>query len=77
MTPIEINMKYFGKKLLRLFAIVLAVSALTFLMVDLLPGDVAYEIAGEEASLSDIEAIREELGLNRNIFVRYAAWISE
>lgn len=70
-------MNHLGKKLLRLIAIVLAVTALTFLMVDLLPGDVAYEIAGENASLSDVEAIREELGLNRNIFVRYAAWVGD
>lgn len=44
-------------------------------MVDLLPGDVAYDIAGLEASPADVEAIREELGLNRNMLVRYGEWL--
>ncbi len=70
-------MIYFGKKLLRLIAVVLTVSILTFLMVNLLPGDVAYTIAGQDSSLEDVEAIREELGLNKNIAVRYAIWLGD
>ena len=63
------------KKLLRLFGVILAVTAITFAMMDSLPGDVAYEIAGEEATQEDIEAIQEELGLDRPLIVRYAAWL--
>lgn len=55
--------------------VVLGVGAVTFLMVDLLPGDVAYDIAGQDTSLADIQAIREELGLDRNILVRYGQWM--
>lgn len=74
---INIEIRYFGRKLLRLAAVVFAVTALTFLMVDLLPGDVAFDIAGTDATLEDVEAIREELGLNKNLFVRYAEWIAD
>lgn len=66
---------YILGKLLRLVAVVFTVSVLTFLMVDLLPGDVAYTIAGENASMEDVESIRLELGLDRNIFFRYADWL--
>ncbi len=68
-------MKETGKKLLRLISVVLAVSALTFLMVDILPGDAAWEVAGEGGTIEDVEAAREELGLNRSIVVRYAEWL--
>jgi peptide/nickel transport system permease protein len=68
-------MKFLGKKFLRLIAVVLAVTALTFLMVNFLPGDVAYEIAGPNAALEDVKAIQEELGLNKNIFLRYVNWL--
>jgi peptide/nickel transport system permease protein len=68
-------MKYFIQKCNRLIVIMVSVSILTFLLVDRLPGDIAYEIAGQEASMEDIQAIRKELGLDRNIFVRYGIWL--
>jgi peptide/nickel transport system permease protein len=66
-----------GKKTLHLALVVMAVSAITFLMVDLLPGDAAYQMAGESATLEDVRAIREELGLHRSIVVRYLVWIAD
>ena len=54
---------------------VLAVSAITFLMVNLLPGDVAYMIGGEGASLADVKVIRENIGLDRHIAARYLSWL--
>jgi peptide/nickel transport system permease protein len=66
-----------GKKTLHLALVVIAVSAITFLMVDLLPGDAAYQMAGESATLEDVRAIREELGLHRSIVVRYLVWIAD
>lgn len=64
-----------GKKLLRLSFVLLAVTAITFLMVNILPGDVAYMIGGEEATPEDVRVIREELGLDGNIAVRYVSWL--
>ena len=69
-------MAFYLRKLLRLAAVVLAVSILTFLLVDLLPGDVAYEIGGPEATAEELAAIRDELGLNRSIFVRFVQWLT-
>ncbi len=65
------------KKLIRLFGVILAVTAITFVIVDFLPGNVAYEIAGEEATKEDIEAIQEELGLNRPVIIRYGNWLAD
>ena len=66
---------FLGKKLIRLAVTILAATALTFLMVNLLPGDAAITNAGIGASIEDVEEIREELGLNKNIFIRYTLWL--
>ncbi len=70
-------MIFIGKKLLRFLFIILAVTSITFLMVNILPGDVAYMVGGESATLEDIQTIRENLGLNRNIVVRYFTWLGQ
>ncbi len=60
---------------MRLVGVVFAVSVITFLMVSVLPGDVAYAIAGEDATLDEINRIRAELGLNDPILIRYWDWV--
>ena len=64
-----------GKKLLRFIFVILAVTAITFLMINILPGDVSYIIGGETATSEDIQDIRKDLGLDRHIVVRYVAWM--
>ncbi|GAA3038504.1 ABC transporter permease [Microbacterium dextranolyticum] len=51
-------------------------SALIFLTLRILPGDVAQLIAGLNATPEQVEAIREHLGLSDPLPVQYAAWIS-
>lgn len=46
-----------------------------FILIDLAPGDVAIEVAGQNASDSDIARVRSELGLNRPLLARYGAWL--
>ncbi len=70
-------MKFIGRKLLRIILVVWVVTAFTFLMVTLLPGDAAFSIGGEQASFEDIQAIRKDLGLHRNLVIRYAAWLGQ
>ena len=70
-------MGFVGRKLLRLILVVLAVTVLTFIMVSVLPGDVSYDIAGPNASPDQIEAIRDELGLNDNPVIRYFRWAGD
>lgn len=60
----------------KLFAVTLCVTWFTFLMLDLLPGDAAYQIAGQNATVEEIREIREDLGLDRNVFLRYLSWCS-
>ncbi len=69
-------MRFLVRKLLRLVFVVIAVTVLTFLMVNLLPGDVAYLFAGLDASAAEVEAIRQDLGLDRPLVVRYLEWVT-
>lgn len=68
-------MQLIWRKLLHLLIVLLAVSALTFVMTDRLPADIAAEISGRGASASDLAEVRERLGLNRPVLNRYASWL--
>lgn len=68
-------MRYLLRRLGRLAIVLAAVTFATFLLVNVLPGDVAYDIAGMDSSEEEVQAIREELGLNRPVLVRYAEWV--
>jgi len=58
-----------------LLAGLLVSSALIFLTLRVLPGDVAQLIAGTQASPAQVEALRESLGLNRPLPAQYLDWI--
>ncbi len=77
MADASITMHIVWRKLIRLTIVILAVTAITFLMVNLLPGDAAFIVGGENATVEDIAAIRRDLGLDRPILVRYALWLQD
>lgn len=51
------------------------VSVIIFIGTEILPGDVATAILGQAATEENTAAIREELGLNRPPYERYAEWL--
>ena len=50
-------------------------SIVIFVLLHLLPGDVARVLGGTEASPERIEALRAELGLDRSFLEQYTDWI--
>lgn len=68
-------MRFLLLRLRRLTIVFFTVTVLTFLLVNVLPGDVAYDIAGQNASEEEVQEIRKDLGLDRPVFVRYAEWL--
>lgn len=50
-------------------------SVLVFLAVQALPGDVATQILGKDATPDAVAALREQLGLDRPAWERYLDWI--
>ncbi len=51
------------------------VSMLVFAATEVLPGDVAIAIMGQQATPEALEAIRDRLGLHRPAPVRYVEWL--
>ena len=69
-------MRYLLYRLRRLAVVLGVVTFITFLLVNVLPGDVAYEMAGMDSSEEEVQELREELGLDRPVVIRYFEWVS-
>lgn len=65
-------MKYYlVSKLSQLVFVLFGVSVVVFVAMRLVPGDVAQLLAGENATVEDLERLRQQLGLNDSILVQY------
>ena len=51
------------------------VSVVVFLVSELAPGDVARHILGQFASPEQVELLREQMGLDQPVYVRYSDWL--
>lgn len=67
--------KYIAKRLLMLIPVIIGVSFLVFFIMAMAPGDTAKAILGEDAPVEALEALREELGLNDPVPVRYVNYM--
>lgn len=67
--------KYVLKRLLLMIPILIGVTFIVFFIMSLTPGDPAAVILGDQASAESLAAMREELGLNRPLIVRYGSFL--
>lgn len=70
-------MKYVIKKIVTMIVTVLLVSFFVFVAFELIPGDPAVARLGTSATPEKVEALREQMGLNRPFIVRYFSWLAE
>ena len=68
-------MHWLARQMLRLVVVLFCVTLLTFLIVNILPGDVATAILGGLATPEDLAGLRADLGLDRPMLVRYFDWL--
>src|SRR5450830_1810910 len=68
-------MAFAGKKVLQLAITLLLVSILTFLALQVIPGDPARAKLGITASEAEVAALRTRWGLDRPPVERYLDWI--
>lgn len=68
-------LRYFLRRLLLLIPVLLGVSVVIFSIVHLAPGDPAEVMLGPSATQEDIANLREQLGLNRPLYVQYGAFL--
>jgi len=62
---------YIVRRLFETIPVLLGVSILVFLFIHIIPGDPAITLLGERATEENIERIREQLGLNKPIFLNF------
>ena len=68
--------RYFSRRLLRAAVLLFAVSAISFGLFELAPGDYFDELRSDPArSTETIEALRKQHGLDDPVTVRYVRWL--
>jgi glutathione transport system permease protein len=70
-------LRYIVKRLLGIVPILLIVSIFIFLFVHLIPGDPARLVAGQDASLKDVELVRQQLGLDKPLAAQYINFVGK
>lgn len=65
------------RRILATIPVLLIVAVIVFSLLRMTPGDPAAAIAGDAASAVDIERIRSELGLDRNVVVQFGQWLGQ
>lgn len=69
-------LRFIGSRVMSTLPVLLIVAFLTFLMLEITPGDPASVAAGADASSETIETVREQLGLADPLYQRFADWFT-
>src|SRR5437879_7406946 len=68
--------QYVIRRVLAIVPVLIGISVLVFLLVHLIPGDVAQILLGTQATDQQIETLRRTFGLDRPLPVQYVDWVS-
>lgn len=69
--------KYIMKRLLYVIPTAFGVLVVIFVLLRSMPGDFTTALLGQDASLEDIERVREQYGLNQSIFVQFISYVKQ
>ncbi len=69
--------KYIIKRFAMVIPVIIGVSFLVYYIISLTPGDPVKMMLGEEASHESIQAVRDELGLDKPIIIQYVKYMSK
>ncbi len=70
------SLRLTGRRFLQAIPVLLGVTFLTYLFLNLLPGDAASQLLGANATPQEVHALSIELHLNEPFLVRYWHWIT-
>ena len=68
---------YLLRRLLATLPVMFIVALFVFSLLYIAPGDPAAILAGDQATIADVERIRETLGLDRPFLVRFVEWLTQ
>jgi peptide/nickel transport system permease protein len=69
-------LKFFALRVLTTVPVLVLVTFVVFGLVLLIPGDPAVTIAGPDATVEEVAAVRTRLGLDRPVVVQYWDWVT-
>jgi peptide/nickel transport system permease protein len=64
-----------GSRILQMIPVVIGVTLLSFIVVNVLPGNVLYSILGDNYTKAAAAATSKQLGLDHPLIVRYLDWL--
>jgi peptide/nickel transport system permease protein len=67
---------YIGRRIAATLPVMGVVAVVVFALLHLSPGDPAAVIAGDQATVADVEKVRAQLGLDRPLPVQFAGWLA-
>ena len=67
--------RFIARRLLLTVPVLAGVATLVFSLIHLVPGDPVQAMLGESASREDVVDLRQRLGLDRPLYVQYAAFL--
>ncbi len=68
--------QYVARRVIAVVPVLFGISVLVFVLVHLIPGDVAQVLLGTQATDQQIETLRRGFGLDRPLPVQYVDWVS-
>jgi peptide/nickel transport system permease protein len=69
--------RYALKRILAMIPVLIGISFVIFTLLYFTPGDPAQMLLGDLATEDEVEALREEMGLNDGFFVRYLRYMGD
>ncbi|HWI51044.1 MAG TPA: ABC transporter permease, partial [Symbiobacteriaceae bacterium] len=70
-------LKYLIRRILIALPVILGVTIFTYTIISLAPGDIVDLQVDPNMSAADKAQMREDLGLDKPIYIRYAVWLKE
>ena len=67
---------YLIKRILLALGVIFAISAITFFVLNIVPGDPVRVMVGDMADEATIQRVREQMGLNKPVLEQYANWLA-
>ena len=65
---------YIARRLLLMIPVIVMVALLTFFLIRLIPGDPAGQMLGLDATMQEIEEVRQEMGLDQPLYKQFLIW---
>lgn len=69
--------RYILKRILQTIPMLVVISIISFTIMRMAPGDPAQSYIRPDMKYEEIKRIKENLGLNRPLYIQYGAWLSQ